>query len=166
MLLLHPGMRIEVRARIEIAASAATVWRVLTDLSAYPAWNPFIRHARGSLEPGGEVRVRVRPQLGIPLAFRARVMHREERRELRWYGTFGGRWLASGDHRFTIRPSDGGVVFEQSEIFGGYLPRLARKLLERQALAGFEAMNRALAYHAEHADLAPIAGARAKDART
>jgi hypothetical protein len=146
---------IEVVAATEIAASAETVWRILTDLAEYPAWNPFIRHARGSLEVGGSVRVRVRPSLRIPLVFHATVLDRDEQRVLRWQGHVGSPWFASGDHVFVIEPvGRHHVRFEQRERFDGVLPRLASRLLEREARRGFEAMNRALAGRAQHADAA------------
>ena len=156
---------IEVRSSIEIEASAETVWRILTDLRTYRAWNPFIRHARGSLEVGGEVRVRVRPRFKLPLRFSARIVDRDERHELRWQGAFGGRWLARGDHRFTITPlGDRRVRFEQAEVFDGIVPRLGKRLLAREVEAGFAAMNTELALRAERAELAEIAEDRAGSA--
>jgi hypothetical protein len=144
---------IEVTATTEIAASAKTVWRILTELPAYAAWNPFIRRAAGSLEPGDTVHVRVRTRRGIPLGFRARISRRDEQRSLRWFGAFGAPWLGSGDHTFAIEPLDEHHVrFVQSEVFDGILPRLAPGLLEREVRHGFEAMNRELAARAERAE--------------
>jgi len=141
---------VEVTAATEVAASAATVWRVLTELARYGEWNPFIRRATGSLEVGGTVHVRVRPPLGIPLAFSANILSRDDNRELHWRGSFGGSWIASGEHWFRIEPLDEHRVrFVQVERFDGVLPRAARRLLERQARRGFEAMNRELAARAE-----------------
>ena len=82
--MLRSVVMIEVRASTEIHATPAAVWRVLTDLSRFSAWNPFIRSARGSTAIGDTVRVRVRPPLGIPLAFRATILDREDERSLRW----------------------------------------------------------------------------------
>jgi hypothetical protein len=153
---------IEVSAGITIAAPAETVWSILIDLPRYSEWNPFIRRAWGSLEVGGTVHVRVRPPSRIPLGFHARILGRDEHRELRWRGTVGGAWLGSGDHRFVIQPiGDRRVTFLQVEQFGGVLPRIARRLLEREAHAGFDAMNRALAERAERAWRAAETGARA-----
>lgn len=136
---------LEVNAATEIAASPEAVWSVLMDLDHFKSWNPFIRNAAGSTEVGGTVHVRVRPSLGVPLAFRATVVARDDNRELRWRGHVGAPWLASGDHTFTIEPLDGGRVrFVQHETFAGVLPRLAAWLLAREAKRGFEAMNHAL----------------------
>lgn len=44
---------------IEIDASAATVWEVLTDFDAYREWNPFARSARCDLRPGGAIDMEV-----------------------------------------------------------------------------------------------------------
>ncbi len=141
---------IEVKAETEIDAPAEKVWSVLTDLPRFSSWNPFIRKAFGSMEVGGEVHVRVKPSLPIRLPFHATVLYREDNRALRWRGEVLGWWLASGDHMFEIEPlPNGHVRFMQRERFGGILPRLASKLLVREAQRGFDAMNEAIKQRAE-----------------
>jgi hypothetical protein len=137
---------IEVRATQEIEASPEAVWSVLTELDGFAKWNPFIRRAHGSTEVGGTVHVRVRPSLGIPLAFDAVVISATPNRELRWRGKVLSRWLAAGDHTFAIEPiAEGRVRFVQHETFTGVLPWLASRLVAREAKRGFDAMNVALA---------------------
>ena len=46
----------ELRTEIEIAATPDRVWEVLSDLTAYPDWNPFIKEASGKLENRGKTR--------------------------------------------------------------------------------------------------------------
>jgi uncharacterized protein YndB with AHSA1/START domain len=41
---------------VDIDATADRVWRVLTDVSAYDRWNPFIVHADGTAEAGARSR--------------------------------------------------------------------------------------------------------------
>lgn len=136
---------IEVNATTEIDAPAEAVWSVLTALDQFKAWNPFIRDARGGTEVGGEVRVQVRASHGIPLVFRAKVVSREDNRELHWLGHVVAPWLARGEHWFTIEPIDANRVrFIQRETFSGLLPWLGARLLRREAKRGFEAMNGAL----------------------
>jgi hypothetical protein len=136
---------IEVNAATEIDASAEAVWSVLTDLNSFKAWNPFIRDARGTTDVGGSVRVRVRPSVGIPLVFHAKVLSREDNHELRWTGHVFSPWLARGDHTFTIEAlGKDRVRFVQRETFSGLLPWLAKRLLAREARRGFDAMNQAL----------------------
>ena len=137
---------LEVASATEIEAPPEAVWNVLTDLEHFGAWNPFIRRASGSTELGGEVRVRVKPSLRVPLGFRATITEREPGRHLRWYGHVLAGWLASGDHTFDIERVDERTTrFVQRERFGGVLPWLVRRLLVREAYRGFTAMNRALA---------------------
>lgn len=140
----------EVTASIDIEASAREVWSVLTDLPRFRAWNPFIRAARGSTEVGDTVHVRVRSSFGLPLVFHAKVIESEENRELHWRGFVGSPWLACGEHWFTIEPLDGTHVrFVQRERFTGVVPRIAARLLAREAKRGFDAMNAALAARSE-----------------
>ena len=136
----------EVHASTEIAAPARAVWTALTSFDRYADWNPFIRHARGSAKPGEDVHVRVRASFGLPLGFRATVLDSDEDRSLHWRGYVLAPWLACGEHWFEIEPAgDDHVRFVQRERFTGLLPRLASRLLAREARRGFEAMNEALA---------------------
>lgn len=140
---------LDVSASVEVAAPASTVWSVLTDLPRFSAWNPFIRSAKGSTAVGDDVHVRVRSSFGLPLAFRARVLGSDENRELHWQGHVVAPWLACGEHWFTIEEVDANHVrFAQRERFSGVLPRLASRLLAREAKRGFDAMNDALATRA------------------
>jgi hypothetical protein len=136
---------LEVNAATEIDAPAEAVWSVLTDLDQFKAWNPFIRDASGTPEVGGTIHVRVRPSLGVRLAFHATVLARDDNHELRWRGHVVAPWLASGDHTFTIEPlGERRVRFVQRETFSGILPWLASRLLARETQRGFDAMNHAL----------------------
>ncbi len=140
----------EVTSSIDIEASARAVWSVLTDLPRFRTWNPFIRAARGSTEVGDTVRVRVRSSFGLPLVFHAKVLESEANRELHWRGYLGSPWFACGEHWFTIEPLDGTRVrFVQRERFTGLVPRIASRLLAREAKRGFDAMNAALATRSE-----------------
>ena len=142
---------IEITATTEIAASAETVWGVLTNLDKFHEWNPFIREAHGTPEVGATVHVRVRPSLpGVRLAFDAKIEARTENKELRWTGHVLAPWLARGDHSFAIEPVDATHVrFVQRERFSGLLPWLGARLLARETQRGFDAMNRALEARAE-----------------
>ena len=147
---------IEVTAATEIDAPAETVWRVLTDLPGFRAWNPFIRAARGDTRVGDVVHVRVRASLGVPLWFHATVTERDEAHRLRWEGHVLAPWLGTGDHTFAIEPlGSERSRFVQRERFSGVLPQLAPRLLAREAGRGFAAMNLALKARAEHAACIP-----------
>jgi hypothetical protein len=155
---------IQASASTEIDAPPAAVWAALTDLPRFAEWNPFIRNASGTPAVGARLLVRVQSSLPFRLVFRPTVLAYEKEHVLRWRGYFGARWLARGDHMFTIAPTDDGRVrFEQREVFGGLLPRIARRMLERETRRGFTAMNRALKERAERAERAQPAPSRASD---
>ncbi len=155
----------EVRVETPIEATAEAIWAVLTDLRHYADWNPFIRQVRGSLEVGGDVRVRADAGLAVPLRFSATVLAHEEARELRWRGHVGAPWIGSGEHAFRIEPIDETHVrFVQHEVFSGALPAVMRPVLERRTRALFSAMNNALKARVErHVEHAPRS---AESART
>ncbi len=141
---------IDVTVSTEIAAPAERVWRVLTDLPQFSAWNPFIRRVSGSTDVGEKVHVRVKPSLRIPLAFSAMILARKPNELLRWRGKMGLALIGSGDHTFAIEPLGAGRVrFVQREAFGGLLPWLGARLVRREATRGFTAMNEALRARAE-----------------
>lgn len=45
---------------VEIAAPAAVVWEVISDLRRYPEWNPFCVECRSTLRPGDPIDMQVK----------------------------------------------------------------------------------------------------------
>lgn len=144
--------KVEVTCGIDIDAPAEVVWKALTELDRFHEWNPFIRAAKGEAKVGGRVRVRVKPSLPLPfpVVFHAIVTECEEARVLRWLGHSLRPRIGSGEHWFNLEPLDPHRTrFSQREVFTGILPRLFHRLLVRESLRGFEAMNAALKVRAE-----------------
>ncbi len=140
----------EVRTEIEIAASAADVWRVLTDFELYPQWNPFIRKVSGQFIDGGELQVTTASLFGLLLNFKLKVDNIVENHGMRWLGQTIKPGLLDGHHTFKIdEMSPGKVRFIQYEEFSGWMLPLAWPVLAPLSRRGFEAMNRALKSWAE-----------------
>ncbi len=77
----------ELRTEIEINASADTVWAILTDLSQFAAWNPFMPEAEGEIREGARLKVRIAPPGGKAMTFKPTVTPRvEPGRAFRWLG--------------------------------------------------------------------------------
>lgn len=132
------------RTEIDIPAPPDHVWSVLTDLAAYPRWNPFIVEASGPIEVDGRLHVTVKPPGRRPRRFSPVITVVEPHQRLEWRGRFLVPGLVDGRHRFELSATGHGTHFVQSEDFTGLLvPLLARTL--RDTEAGFELMNRALA---------------------
>ncbi|MDX6300010.1 MAG: hypothetical protein QOF53_1224 [Nocardioidaceae bacterium] len=96
---------------VDIPASTAAVWRVLTATRHCGAWNPFIRRLEGDLRPGGRLRLTISP-LGRSMTFTAWVLAVEDEHLLRWRGRLGVPGLLDGEHEFRLLPlPDGGTRF-------------------------------------------------------
>ena len=138
-------MRHELRTEIEIAAPPEVVWRELTDLPAYASWNPFITTATGTLATGGRLTLRMQPSDGKAITFRPTVTALEPAQLLEWLGHLGVPGVFDGRHRFELHATPAGTRLVQSESFRGLLVRPMRRALDTGTLAGFAAMNEALA---------------------
>jgi hypothetical protein len=139
-----------IRSAIEIRAPLDSVWRILTDFSAYPEWNPHIRQVRGKARVGGRLTIRSQPRGGRPVVLRPVVTTWSPPTELRWRGTFMSRLLFTGEHGFKLEPLAGARVrFHQDETFSGLLVPLYAHLRLQRTRDGFAQVNEALRERAE-----------------
>ncbi len=137
----------ELRTEIEFEGTPEEVWAVLTDLPAYPEWNPFIERIDRELLVGGKLDVRLQPVDERGITMHPTVLVAEPGRELRWIGHLMIPGIFDGQHSFLIEEAGPGRVrFVQSERFGGILlPLMWKKLRDGGTAKGFRAMNEALA---------------------
>ena len=130
-----------VSAATWIDAPPTAVWAVLTDLGRYHEWNPLFARASGDLAAGQRITLRRRPGGGVPATIRPRITALTPDTELGWESRLPG--LISSQHRFTLKPGNGGTLVLQSETFSGFLVRFSGRTLDR-AEDGFQALNAAL----------------------
>lgn len=134
---------------IDIDATPATVWSILTDLGAYPTWNPFMTELSGELAVGAKLEVHIAPPGARAMTFKPTLLAVDPERELRWLGRFILPGLVDGEHSLRIEPlADGRSRFTQTERFSGLLVRPLRSMLGKTEL-GFDQMNAALKEKAE-----------------
>lgn len=69
-----------VHTEVEIQASAERVWAILSDLSDYPSWNPFVRQISGILRKDERLKVTLQPPGGRAMSFRPAVIVAETNR--------------------------------------------------------------------------------------
>jgi hypothetical protein len=138
------AMRHELHTEIEIDATPAAVWQVLTDLEGYAGWNPFITSSVGEPQVGTKLINRLETPEGKAMTFKPRVTVVETGRVFEWLGSLGFPGIFDGRHRFEIAASPNGTMLAQTEKFSGVLVRFFRKSLDTQTKSGFEAMNLAL----------------------
>jgi hypothetical protein len=142
-------MALYLETTIDIDAAPDAVWAVLSDLSAYPDWNPFIREASGELAAGARLDLKMQPEGGRAMRFRPKVLYAAPGRELRWRGRLVARGVFDGEHRFAIEPTAGGSRLLQEERFTGVLVPLLANGLRTRTLPAFEQMNKAVKERAE-----------------
>jgi hypothetical protein len=135
----------ELHTEVEIAAPIEAVWETLTDLAAYPDWNPFIVSSTGRADVGERLTNRLRPPGGRAITFKPKVTVLQPPVTFEWLGHLGLPGIFDGRHRFDLAPrKNGGTLVTQSEQFDGILVRFMRTSLNTETLAGFLAMNAAL----------------------
>jgi hypothetical protein len=141
----------EIRSEIEIAASAATVWGVLTDFAAYPEWNPFMLSVAGELTQGKQISVTMQPPGHGASTFRPTLLSVEAGRGFRWRGHLVVPDLFDGEHVHEIEVlGPQRTRYVQREQFRGVLVPFVGGMF-RDTPRGFEEMNAALKVRAEAA---------------
>jgi hypothetical protein len=139
----------ELRTEIEIGAPPAMVWAILTNLPAYPDWNPFITSAEGTVDVGARLVTRLEPPGGKPITFTPTVTEVDAGRGFEWLGRLALPGLFDGRHRFELVPTGDGTRLLHTERFTGVLVPFLRKRLDTRTRSGFDAMNTALKARAE-----------------
>jgi hypothetical protein len=149
----HPSkenvMSKRLSTQVDIEATPERVWEVLTDLAAYPEWNPFIVRAAGDVAPGRRLTLRMQPVGGRAMTLRPRLVEVAVHRELRWRGKLVVPGLMDAEHAFVLQPQAGGTRLIHRETFRGVLVPFAAASLDRNTLPAFVAMNEALRRRAE-----------------
>jgi hypothetical protein len=137
----------EIRAEIDIHASANRVWNVLVDFHKYHEWNPFIYRVTGSAIAGAKITINIRTPSGKEREYEPTIMSIDNGRELRWMGK---AFFLEGEHSFSLEAIDtGSTRFIQREIFRGPISLFFGKRTDKDISAGFEQMNQALKCRAE-----------------
>lgn len=142
--------RAEMSTVIEINATPARVWEVLTDLGAYGQWNPMIVRAEGTLQQGKRLKIRFAPKGSRAYTFFPKLLVVDPPRELRWLGYPRLPGILDTEHYFVIAPAQGGMstVMTHGAVEYGLLTPIASLFLSGTA-RHFEAMNQALKSRAE-----------------
>ena len=137
---------------IDIDASPADVWAVLSDLPAWRDWQGFIKHESGEATVGASLDVTLEPPGGRKVRFTPVVTVATPDRELTWHtrmmaGLFDAR------HSFLIQTDDSGRTrFVQREEFRGGFTWLLRAMGElTKGAAGFRYFNTGLKARVESA---------------
>jgi hypothetical protein len=135
--------------RVEIDAPAEQVWAILTDLDAYPSWNPFT------------VRIETRYVVGTPIVLHVSFDGAQPRRqvetlrrwapgeELAWDMTIGPAWFFRAQRSQRVEPlGPNRSRYISEDAFAGAFSPIVEALYGAKVQRGFDAMGVALAKRA------------------
>jgi hypothetical protein len=110
------------RVELNIQATAAAIWRLLTDAGGFPRWNSTITRVEGRIREGERLRLHVP---GTNRTFTPRVTGVVADERMTWTGGFSP--LFKGVRTFELTPrADGSTDFAMEERFSGLMLPLVR----------------------------------------
>jgi hypothetical protein len=106
--------------RIDIRSKPDVVWKVLTDLNAYPTWNTTVEKVEGTIALGSKVTIHAKIAPGK--AFPVKVTQLEAPRKMVWTGGAPLKFVFKGERTFLVTPKTADTVeFSMEEVFGGLM---------------------------------------------
>lgn len=106
-----------VSTEIIIESTPEKIWSVLMDESGYQHWNPVLLPLEGDISQGATIRYQWTQANGGSVEIDSRVMSLVENVELHQRGGTPG--VLTFDHRYTLTPSKGGTLVQQTEVYRG-----------------------------------------------
>lgn len=112
----------ETTVSIDIMASPATIWNILTDSTNYPNWNSTVISIEGKIEQGAHIELK--SQLDPKRVFKLVVKEFAPESKLVWGDAMGNRTYtltpnAQGTTTFTMTEKIGGPLFP---LFSSMIP--------------------------------------------
>ena len=93
----------QVYTEIDIQAPKQRVWKVITNVSDFHRWNPFMNQAIGEIRIGAPVNIHLQPPNANGMNIDVVITKIDPNNELRWLGRVDGiPGLFDGEHIFTI----------------------------------------------------------------
>jgi hypothetical protein len=146
----------EVYTEIDIQAPKQRVWMIITNISDFHRWNPFMNQGSGEIRIGAPVDIHLQPPKANGMNINVVITKIDQNNELRWLGRLDGiPLLLDGEHIFTIESvgNNNHTHFIQREVFKGLLVPIFSYQLDTNYRPGFSAMNHALKKEAERASV-------------
>ncbi|MCB0705424.1 MAG: SRPBCC domain-containing protein [Saprospiraceae bacterium] len=134
-----------IRTEICIDAPVSKVWECLMDFESYPEWNPLV-HIQGKPIVGTKLTNKMYLEGQKEQVFQPTVLEMVPEKRFRWEGHLFVKGLFDGEHYFELQPEgENMTLLVHGENFRGLLVPLIMKMIGDKTIAGFEAMNQALA---------------------
>jgi hypothetical protein len=137
-------MKVKLEHRIGIPAPATVIWEALSDISAWPTWNPLYPRANGVLRIGAQLDLEVAIPGQANRTIRPIIADWVPNDQIHWNLRMLGGLVKTTRYLEIEQLTETGCIFTNGELFDGVLgPSIAKRF--RPALrAGFAAMGEAL----------------------
>lgn len=135
---------------ILIKAPKSVVWNILTDLNAYPEWNPLIKKSKGDVKVGNRIENEMHLSGQKPQTFKPKLLVVQPEKELRWLGSLLIKGIFDGEHYFILENTpEGYTQLKHGEHFSGILSGFIMRQIGEATEKGFQDLNQALKARSE-----------------
>ena len=140
----------EVKTEIEISASPAKVWEILTDFEKWNAWNPIVESVSGNAALGNKLDVAMKgPEGKSGPRYSPVITTFEEGKAFRWRGKMMAGFLMTNDKEIILEGAGEKTQLIHKELFNGLLVPLFWGKMEQGVPGMLNAMNQSLKAFAE-----------------
>lgn len=140
----------EVKTEIEIAAPAATVWNILTDINRWSEWNPIVNRASGDAILGATLDISMCGKDGKDGPnYTPRIISLEEAKSFHWQAKIVAGFIFTNDKIIELEDIESGTRLVHKELFEGILAPLFCRNIEEGVMPMLNTMNEALKNLAE-----------------
>jgi hypothetical protein len=130
--------------RLGIKAPAEAIWAVISDVDAWPAWNPLYPRAKGTVRIGAPLDLEVALPGQAPRAIRPVVVDWVPNEQIHWKLSLMGGLVKSTRYLEIEALSETGCIFSNGELFQGVMGPTLAKRMRGPIKAGFVAMGEAV----------------------
>lgn len=142
-------MQNEIKTEIIINSPTQKVYEILTNLTNYEKWNPFIIKSEGIVGVGNRIKNTMRNG-DKSIVFKPRIVIADGEKNFAWLGSFGVKGIFDGYHYFHLQPiEENKVLLIHGEKFSGILAKFVLKRIRIQTHHNFIMMNEAIKELAE-----------------
>jgi hypothetical protein len=141
-------MAFRIEHRIGVAASADTIWDILSDLEGWSRWNPLYPQAGGRLAIGGVLNLTEAFPEAAPRTIQPVIVDWEPASQILWRSAEG--FMSRSVRYLEIEAlSETGCIFANGAFFHGFLGEQTAKSRRRTINRGFTSLGEALKTQAE-----------------
>lgn len=136
---------------VEVGASTERVWQVITDLRAYPEWNPFVRACESTLAVQAPIRMDVQLTSWFRKEQTETIIENEPEKRLCYGYAIAFFGALSSRRCHDLQPlGPGRTLYRSSFELSGWLAPVVQLLLGSSLRSGFQGMTLGVQQRAEH----------------